>query len=380
VVRKKALQDFAEYKEAKCKATGNSDAAVYAWDQFFCHNWLLKNKYAVDAQKVKEYFPMDQVMKGFFGVTRELYALEFRDITAKAASKGRPLWHSEVALYEVWDTSRNEMLGELYIDPYPRDNKYNHFAAFQIYPRKVWADGSVQEPVVALVCNFPPPSDDKPALMMHEDVETFFHEFGHALHGLLTETSYGSFSGTAVARDFVECPSQMFENWVWDADVLNTFARHYETNEPLPDDLLRSMLDARRLSSGLKTERQINYGLVDMRYHTSTTGEVDTTKVGMDTMAETELFPPAPATFFQAGFGHMTGYQAGYYGYMWARVFAQDMFAYFQKHGLMSREAGEYYRSKILSRGGSVDEMDMLVDFLGREPKMDAFLEHLGLN
>lgn len=379
IVRKKALVEFAEFKAAKREQTGNPNAEVRAWDQFFFENWLRKNKYAVDSEKVQEYFPLQRVLDGLFNITQTLYGIEFRDVTDQAKSTGRPLWHADVKLYEVWDKARNELLGQLYIDPYPRDNKYNHFASFGLFPCKVWPDGKVQRPVVALVCNFLPPTADKPSLMTHEDVETFFHEFGHALHNLLTETKYGSFSGTATALDFVELPSQMFENWVWDPAVLKTFARHYKTGEPLPDDLLAALIKARNMDSGIKAERQINYGVVDLRYHMVPDGKVDTTKVGMDTMADCELFPPAPETFFQAGFGHMTGYHAGYYAYIWALVYAQDVFTKFREAGPLNPEIGQLYRQKILSRGGSVEEMDMLKDFLGREPRMEPFLEHLGL-
>lgn len=379
LVRKKALVEFGEFTAAKRELSGNPKAEVKAWDQFFFENWLRKNKYAVDSEKVREYFPMQRVLEGLFNVTQTLYGIEFRDVTDQAKAKGQPLWHADVKLYEVWDKSRNELLGQLYIDPYPRDNKYNHFASFGLFPRKVWGDGTIQKPVVALVCNFPPPTADRPSLMTHEDVETFFHEFGHALHNLLTEVKYGSFSGTATALDFVELPSQMFENWVWDPVVLKTFARHYKTNEPLPDDLLAALIKARNMDSGIKTERQVNYGVVDLRYHMVPDGKVDTTKVGMDTMTDCELFQPAPETFFQAGFGHMTGYHAGYYGYIWALVYAQDVFSKFKDAGPLDPTVGKLYRETILARGGSVEEMDMLKAFLGREPRMEPFLEHLGL-
>ena len=380
LIRKKASVDFKEFEDAKRELTKNPQAKLQAWDQFYFENWLRKNKYSVDSEKIKEYFPMQQVVDGLFNVAQTLYGIEFRDVTAQADSKGVKLWHPDVKLYEVWDKTRNEMLGQFYFDPYPRDNKYNHFACFGLFPRKVWTDGTVQKPVVAMVCNFPPPTEGKPSLMTHEDVETFFHEFGHVLHNLLTDVKYGSFSGTATALDFVELPSQMFENWVWDPAVLKTFAKHYKTNEPLPEDLLQAMLKARNMDSGIKAERQVFYGVVDLRYHMVPNGKVDTTKVGLETMGECELFPPVPETMFQAGFGHMTGYHAGYYGYMWSLVYAQDVFTKFKAAGPLNPEVGKLYRQKILARGGSVEEMDMLKDFLGREPQMEPFLEHLGLS
>ncbi|MBK9120053.1 MAG: Zn-dependent oligopeptidase [Phycisphaerales bacterium] len=380
VIRRKATADFAEFTAAKREHTGNPEAQVQAWDQFFYENWLKRTRYAVDGEKVQEYFPMDRVVQAVFDITQELFGLEYRDVTSTAAAGGRPIWHPDVKLYEVWDRAKQELLGEFYFDPYPRDNKYGHFAQFGLFPRKVWADGSVQRPLVALVCNFPPPSQERPALMTHSDVETYFHEFGHALHSLLTAVEYGSFSGTATALDFVELPSQMLENWVWDGDVLRTFAHHYKTGDPLPDDVLAAMLAARNVGSGITAERQVLYGLTDLRYHLSADGAVDSTALGLATWAETELFPPVPETYFQAGFGHLMHYHAGYYGYLWSKVYAQDMFAYFQEHGLLNPDAGQFYRQHVLSRGGAQDEMEMLKAFLGREPRLEPFLEHLGMD
>jgi thimet oligopeptidase len=380
LIRKKSLVDFDEYKAAKRELTGDPNAEVHVWDQFYLEHWLMKHKYAVDAEQVQEYFPMQSVVQGLFNVAQTLYGIEIRDVTKAAAAQPGVLWHPDVQCYEIGDKAGNQMLGTFYLDPYPRDNKYQHFACFGLFPRKVWNDGTVQKPVIAMVCNFPPPSPDKPSLMMHEDVETLFHEFGHALHNLLTQVHYGSFSGTSTALDFVELPSQMFENWVWDPGVLKTFAKHYKTGEPLPDDLLKALLAAHNVASGIKAERQVFYGLVDLRYNSTPDGKVDTTKVGMDTMAECELFPPVPQTYFQAGFGHLTNYKAGYYGYLWSKVYAQDVYSYFREHGgPLNVETGKRWRDTVLARGGSVEEIDMLKDFLGREPRKEPFLEYLGL-
>jgi len=379
LIRRKAKLDFDEFTAAKREVTHDAAVALQAWDQFHCENWLLKNRYAVDALQVREYFPMDRVLAGLFQITQTLYGIEYRDVTAQAATRGRPLWHADVKLYEVWDKARSELLGEMYLDPFPRENKYNHFAQFGLLPRKVWNDGTVQRPLVALVCNFPPPTPDQPSLMTHEDVQTLFHEFGHAMHSLLTQVHYGSFSGTATARDFVEMPSQLFENWARDPAVLKTFARHYRTGAPLPDELLAAMVKAKNVGSGLRAERQVFYGLVDLRYNMVPDGKVDTTKIGLATMAETEQFRAAPETYFQAGFQHLIGYGAGYYSYMWAEVYAQDMFTRFRQQGPLNPAIGMEFRDKVLSRGGSVEEMDMLTGFLGREPRMAPFLEHLGL-
>lgn len=380
IVRKKALVDFEEYRKAKAQITGKSDIRVEAWDQFYLDTWLLKNKYAVDAEKVQEYFPMDGVVAGLFGVTQKIYGLEYKDVTAEVQGRrGRPLWHESVKVYDVYDVAKKEHIGTFYWDPFPRDNKYGHFAVFPLYPRKVWADGSVQKPVCAMVCNFPPPSADKPSLMTHEDVETLFHEFGHALHNMLTEATIASLAGTSTALDFVELPSQMFENWVWDAAVLGTFARHYKTGEPIPPDMLESMIAARNVSSAVKVERQIYYGMLDLTYHMSPDGNLDTTRIADELMKDCELFPFVPQTYVQAGFNHLTGYAAGYYGYLWSEVYAQDVATVFEQGGLLNPEVGMKWRRCVLARGGTVDEFQMLRDFLGRDPQMEPFLKYLGL-
>lgn len=380
LIRKKALLDFEEFTGAKKKHTGNKNAKLYPWDQSFYEKRLMKEKYAVDSEKVREYFPLNRVIEGLFSVTQSLYGLTYKDVTADAEKRNRKLWHPDVKLYEVTDKATGDVLGEFYLDLHPRPNKYGHAAQWGLYPRRVRNNGQNQKPLAALVCNFTKPTKDKPSLLSHDEVETFFHEFGHCLHSILTEVEYAEFSGTAVARDFVEAPSQMFENWVWNADVLKTFARHYKTEKLFPDELLAGMIRARYLASGMKAEHQIYYGMVDMMYHLDDDGVVDTTKIGIDLFGEIELYDPVPETHFQAAFGHLMGYQAGYYGYMWSLVYAADMFDRFKELGMLNPEAGMYYRKKILARGGTIDAMDMVSDYLGREPRMAPFLKHLGLS
>lgn len=380
LVRKKAKLDFEEFTEAKRQFTGDPDAVLYPWDQSFYEKRLLKDKYAVDSEKVREYFPMDRVTEGLFSITQSLYGVTYKEVTDEAAERGYPLWHEDVKLYEVTDNETGELLGEFFLDLHPRPNKYGHAAQFGLYPRKRWADGSVQKPVVALVCNFTKPTDDKPSLLTHDEVETYFHEFGHCLHSILTRANYADQSGTSVARDFVEAPSQMFEHWVWNADVLNQFAKHYETGEDFPVDLLEGMISAKNLGSGMKAEHQIYYGMCDLTYHLAEGGDVDTTQVGLDLFGEIELYEPIPETRFQSAFGHLMGYQAGYYGYLWSLVYAEDMFQRFKERGMLNPEAGRYYRDHILARGDTIEAMEMVKEYLGREPKMEPFLDHLGLN
>jgi thimet oligopeptidase len=379
IVRKKALVDYQELQNAKRAETKNKNAKLYPWDQGYYKNLLMRKKYAVDTQKISEYFPAQAVFDGLFKITASLYGISFKDVTAQAASLNLPLWDPEVKLWEVDDKASGEELGHIYTDLYPRENKYDHAACWGLRARKVWPDGTIQKPLAALVTNFTRPTATKPSLMTHDEVETFFHEFGHGLHNLLTQTTVGRFSGTQVAQDFVEAPSQMFENWVWQPEVLNLFAKNYKTGQPLPPAMLAGMKKAQTLASGLETEHQMYYGLVDQAYHTAPGGVVNTTLVGIDMMPQVELYPATTGTMFQSSFGHLVGYEGAYYGYLWSLVYAQDMFSRFEEKGILNPEAGMYYRTKILARGGSMDEMDMLRDYLGREPKMDGFLKRLGL-
>jgi thimet oligopeptidase len=379
IVRRKALKDWEQFLAAKKEDVGKVATTLYPWDQAYYKNRLMKQKYAVDGQKVSEYFPMDRVISGLLHTASTLYTISFKDVTAQAKNLDLPIWEPTVKLFEVQDDSTHKTLGHVYMDLFPREGKYTHAACWSLRGHKVFENGTVQLPLAALVCNFTKPTEDKPSLLPHDEVETLFHEFGHGLHNLLSEAHYAQFSGTSVERDFVEAPSQMFENWVWDPGVLSTFARHYKTGEPLPKELLDGMVAARTLGSGLETEHQIYYGVVDQKYHNAPGGVVDTTQVGIDTLTEVELYKGVPGTTFQASFGHLVGYDAAYYGYEWSLVYAQDMFQRFEKMGLLNPKAGDYYRRKILSRGGTMDANDMLRDYLGRKPKTEAYLRHLGL-
>lgn len=379
IVKKKAVKDYAELTAAKREHTGDGSAIAQIWDGRFYTDYLLRTKYAVNHEEIREYFPLDAVIDGLFSITQSLYGIEYRDATNSAGAADRPLWHEDVKYYEVYDTRSGEMLGAFYLDLHPRPNKYNHAAQWGLMQRKTYMDGRVQKPLAALVCNFTKPTAEKPSLMRHNEVETFFHEFGHCLHTILSTATLNSFGGTKCERDFVEAPSQMFENWVWDADVLATFSRHYKTGQPLPRELLDRMIAARHLGSGLLAQGQLWLGGMDFAYHTVPDGVVDTTAVQHELYETISEYPDLPNTWFQAGFGHLMGYHAGYYGYMWSLVYASDMFQRFKELGMLDPEAGRYYREKILARGGTVDGMVMVREYLGREPDMNAFLKHLGL-
>ncbi len=380
-LRRKALQDLEEFTAAKREHTGDADAKLNAWDFSFYHDWLLRERYAVDSQLVRQYFPFEAVTEGMFGVYQDLFGVRFTETTDRAREAGTPmLWHEDVQLFEVHDQETGELLGEFYIDLFPRPGKYSHAAQFPLRVRKRWLDGTLTLPRVALVCNFTKPTEVAPSLLTHDEVETYFHEFGHCLHSILTEVEYYEFTGTSVARDFVEAPSQMLENWIWDAEVLGRFARHYETGEALPAKILEGLVAAKNLGSGMRTEGQVYLGMMDFTFHSDPDGDVDTTAVREEIYAKTRVFPVTRNLHSQGSFGHLVGYQAGYYGYLWSAVYAQDMFSRFEEEGIMNRETAREYRKKVLARGGTVPALDLIKDFLGREPNADAFLRHLGLD
>jgi len=238
-----------------------------------------------------------------------------------------------------------------------------------------------QLPVASLVCNFPSPTPEKPALLPHNQVITLFHEFGHVLHHILTTSELSSQSGFSVAQDFVEAPSQIFENWAWDFEALKLFAKHYATRESMPDDLFNKILATKNVGSGLAATYQLFYGIYDLTLHDQydPNGEESTTDV-LKQLHNEILFPPyLENTHFQAAFGHLKGYGASYYGYMWSKVYAQDMFSIFEENGILNKETGKRYRDIILANGSTRDELELVKEFLGREPKNDAFLKSLGL-
>ena len=286
-------------------------------------------------------------------------------------------WDPDVRLFDIVDAANGRLVAHFYADLYPRPNKYGHAAAFTLRGGRRLPDGSYQRPVSAIVANFTKPGPDSPSLLRHSEVLTLFHEFGHILHQTLTQSRYLRFAGTQVERDFVEAPSQILEHWCWSPTVLASFSRHYRSGDPLPADLVQRMVAARNVSSGLATLRQIYFARLDLAYH-GPGARKDTDGIARDLHPITAL-PFPEDTHFQAGFGHLFGYDAGYYGYLWSRVYGDDMFTRFQRAGLDDHDVGLAYRRLILEPGGSRDGDALVRDFLGREPTPDAFLHHLGL-
>lgn len=372
-VNLKAKKDYDELLEIKKAYLKNEEESlVNPWEKGFYNNQLVKEKYLLDNEELKTYFELDNVISGLFSISEKLFNVSFKEI--KSAS----VWHVDVRLFEILDGEN--VVGRFYTDLFPRENKYGHAACFGVSEGKLTPEG-YQIPTAALVCNFPKATEENPSLLLHDDVVTLFHEFGHVIHSVMTESEIGVYSGTSVSRDFVETPSQMFENFAWSYESLSLFATHYKTGELLPKDLHRKMVDSKNVGSGLDTQQQIFYGLIDMTFHDD--------KCDFETQSTTEIikelqkshtyFEQLEGTCFEASFGHLDGYAAGYYGYLWSKVYAEDFFSEFEKEGVLSAKVGDKYRSIILAKGGSVDEFDLVEQFLGRKPTNDAFLNSLGV-
>lgn len=368
-LRVKTASDLEILGRAKEAHTGDSHVDI--WDWWYYTNRLHKTEYAVDDFEVANYFPLDACIDGLFLVTQELLGLRYEPAPAA------PKWHEDVQAFDIYDADGAEPFARFYMDLYPRPNKFNHAAAFTLRSGRALPDGAYQQPISAIVANFTKPAAGVPSLLRHSEVVTFFHEFGHILHQTLTRARYLEFSGSATERDFVEAPSQMLEHWVWERDVLRRFARHHETGAPLPDTLLDAMVRAKNVSSGIAKSRQMFFARLDFALH-SPGFSGDSTRAVRD-LYPTTGFPYPEDTHFQSGFGHLFGYDAGYYGYMWSEVFGHDMFTRFEREGVLDPATGLDYRRKILERGGTVDGDVLVRDFLGREPNSDAFLRDIGL-
>jgi len=362
---KKELEEFrAEYQ----KLTGKKvDGRIPNYDRLYLEQKLRVKKYSFDSKALSEYFEVTKVTTGLLDISSKLYGIEFRDVP------DAPKWHPEVRVLDVMD--KGKKLGRIYLDLHPRDGKYKHAAMFSVRPGKRLEDGRYMEPTAALMCNFPKPGS-APALMTHSDVTTFFHEFGHVLHHVLTQQDLATFSGTNTARDFVEAPSQMFEEWAWRRDILDLFAKHYQSGQTIPDKLFKAMIASRGFGRALGTERQISLATLDFEYH-SRAWPFSTDEVFTQVMDKTQSFSYLPGTHFQATFGHLMEYDAGYYGYQWALAIARDVLTRFQKEGFLSGKASVDWRKTVLESGAGEDENKLVEAFLGRPHNLEAYVEYL---
>lgn len=370
--------EVAEFRALKAKETGNAQAQVALWDWRYYANQLKKEKYTVDEEALRVYFPYQSALEGMFKIYQRIFGLKFQQIQAPDK------WVPDLQLYAVSDSTTGEPLGLFYLDMFPREGKYNHFAQFDIIGGKLLPDGKYQRPTVALICNFPSPDHGRPSLLAHHDVETLFHEFGHAMHSILTRAKYGRFAGTSVPRDFVEAPSQMLENWVWDKKVLDSFAADYrDPSKKIPAEILGKLKEAKLATEGNYYRRQLSFGLADLALHTQIhAGNEQETVALANQIAGQTFYPEAPDTAFVAFFGHLMGYDAGYYGYAWADAIAADMATVFQgaPDGFFDRDAGRRLRREIYEPGDSRDVQISIEKFLGRPQSIAPFLKKLGIN
>jgi thimet oligopeptidase len=351
-------------------AAAHGGSQVEPWDFRYLHTLVRRQRFGIDPHEVANHFPLERVVQGMFDLTGEVFGLVYRHL------EGVPVWHSDVTVYEIADRATGRPLATFYADLFPREGKFGHAAAFDLVPAHQAAEGYVL-PATAIAANFTKPTATQPSLLQHDEVVTLFHEFGHVLHNSLGHTSRARFAGYNTEWDFVEAPSQIMEHWCWTPAVLARFARHHETGAPIPAEMVEQLAAARDLHVALLTLRQISFGLLDMAFH-GPAAQKDLFAITRETTAVTG-FPVHEGTFYPAGFGHLFGYDAGYYGYLWAKVFGDDMFSRFEREGVTSPAVGGEYRRKVLERGGSMDAAVLLRDFLGREPNQQAFLRDLGI-
>ncbi|MGA3157251.1 MAG: M3 family metallopeptidase [Steroidobacteraceae bacterium] len=344
------------------------------WDYDYYEQQLQKDRYSVDSELVRQYLPVEKVVPATLDIYAHLLGVRFEALKSPMA------WASQVDQYAIYDANSGAPVGWFFLDLYPREGKYQHFEAVPIRSGRALPDGSYRLPVSGVIGNWPQPEPGKPALLSHTELVTFFHEFGHVMHETLSHTHYASLFGVNVRGDFVEAPSQMLENWMWQPAVLKKVSGRVGTGEPLPDDLIDNMIAAKHIGDGVKWTRQAFFADYDLQLH-SRSGWIDPNKLWFDLMPKLRLFHEIPGTYPVASFGHlMGGYDAGYYGYLWSKVYAQDMLSVFAAAGLDNPEIGKRYRNDILVPGGSI-EPDVLVErFLGRQPSTTPFYEELGLS
>lgn len=367
-----------EYEEVQALARKEQgdDFTVMPWDWSYYSNKLKDEKFSINEEMLRPYFELGKVKEGVFGLANKLYGITFRK------NADIPVYHKDVDAYEVFDKD-GAYLAVLYTDFHPREGK--RAGAWMTEYKGQWIDretGENSRPHISVVMNFTKPTESKPALLTHNEVETFLHEFGHALHGMFADSTYESLSGTNVYWDFVELPSQIMENFGIEKEFLNTFAHHYETGEALPDQLIRRIVDASNFNVAYSCLRQVSFGLLDMAWYTRTTPfEGDVKAYEQEAWARAQILPAVAETCMSTQFSHIFagGYSAGYYSYKWAEVLDADAFSLFKQQGIFNREVAESFRENILSKGGTEHPMTLYKRFRGQEPTIDALLIRNGI-
>jgi Zn-dependent oligopeptidase len=341
-------------------------STVNAWESAYYQELVKKSEYNFDAQSVRPYFPYERVKQGVLDVTSTLFGVTFKRVN------NAPVWHPSVECYEVYDGGK--LAGRFYLDMHPRADKYSHAAQFDV---RTGVTGK-QIPEAALICNFPGGDPKDPGLMEHSDVRTFFHEFGHLLHTMFAgHHDWVGIGGIRTEQDFVEAPSQMLEEWTWDPAVLATFAKHHETGVAIPAELVRQMKRANDYGKGLQVRRQMVYAQVSLSCYSLDPKTLDTDALVKETTQRYQPFPFVEDTHFQCAFGHLNGYSAVYYTYMWSLVIAKDMFSQFDHKNLLAPGVAKKYRNTVLAPGGSAPAAKLVENFLGRPFNNNAWTEWL---
>jgi thimet oligopeptidase len=362
---RRGRRDYQELLRYKKKHIDAKTARVDEHEKSYIENKVKAQSYRFDAQEVRPYFPYRQVEKGLLDITAEMYGIEYKPADA-------PIWHEDVRAFDV--LRGGAKVGRIFLDMHPREGKYQHAAQFTLRSGVTGA----QMPEGVLVCNFPNPRTDAPALMEHDDVVTMFHEFGHLMHHVLGgQQRWIVQSGTATEWDFVEAPSQMFEEWAWSHDTLSRFARHHQTGAVIPVELVERMRKADKFGIGLGALQQMFYASVSLRFHNLDPARLDMAAEVRRLQEKYTPFKFLEGTSLHTNFGHLGGYSALYYTYMWSLVIAKDLLTPFHKHGLMNPEWTGKYRDTILARGGTKDAAVLVSDFLGREFNFKAFEDYL---
>ena len=362
----KQLEDFAK------KIDGIDQ--LQKWDGSYYSEKLKQKLFSLDDEQLKPYFKLENVIDGVFEIAEKLFGLQFQEVS------NIDKYHEEVKTYRVYDLDKN-FISVFYADFHPRAGKRG--GAWMTSFKSQWKkDGENIRPHISNVCNFTPSTATKPSLLTFNEVTTLFHEFGHGLHGMLANTTYPSLSGTSVFWDFVELPSQVMENWCFEKDALELFAKHYETGEVIPMELIQKIKESATFQEGMQTMRQLSFGLLDMSWHGTDPSNITDVKAHEHkAFAGTDLYPDTPETCMSTAFAHIFqgGYSSGYYSYKWAEVLDADAFAYFKEKGIFNKEVADKFKEHVLSKGGTENPMVLYKRFRGAEPKVEALLERAGL-
>ncbi|PRX53657.1 M3 family metallopeptidase [Flagellimonas meridianipacifica] len=367
-----AEKEFAELEAFAKKLDGIE--RLEKWDSAYYAEKLKQERFDLDDEKLKPYFKLENVIDGVFKVAEKLFDLNFKEVFTIEK------YHEEVKTYEVYDSNDN-LVSLFYADFHPRPGKRGG-AWMTSYKSQYILNGENSRPHISNVCNFTKPTETKPSLLTFNEVTTLFHEFGHALHGMLANTTYPTLSGTSVYWDFVELPSQVMENWCYEKEALELFAHHYETRELIPMELVQKIKDSSTFHEGMATLRQLSFGFLDMEWHGADPSDITNVKDHENKAFEsTRLFPDTPETCMSTAFSHIFqgGYSSGYYSYKWAEVLDADAFAYFKENGIFNKEVADKFKNHVLSRGGTENPMILYKRFRGAEPKIEPLLERAGL-